>query len=126
MRMDKGKYSIPSDNDHYKPRDLPGSFSSFSLAGVQIAFTTSMGKPTNVGNSQIEAGFVGKSSCMTCHARASVGTDTMLCGRTGCGTLGVPDTTWFYRGGKQFRFQTDFVWSLVTMTDPKNPILLVP
>ena len=47
-------------------------FQNYRLKGVQIAFTDSYGRPTILGNSQQEAGQVATSSCMTCHARASV------------------------------------------------------
>ena len=45
----------------------------YRLKGAQIAFTDRTGRPTIVGNSITEAGFVATSSCITCHARATVG-----------------------------------------------------
>jgi len=45
----------------------------YRLKGAQIDFTDRTGRPTIVGNSVTEAGFVSTSSCITCHARASIG-----------------------------------------------------
>ena len=45
----------------------------YRLKGAQVDFTDRTGRPTIVGNSITEAGFVSTSSCITCHARASIG-----------------------------------------------------
>lgn len=45
----------------------------YRLKGAQTDFTDRTGRPTIVGNSITEAGFVSTSSCITCHARASTG-----------------------------------------------------
>lgn len=44
----------------------------FRLKGSQVDFVTSTGRPTLLGNSVTEAGFMDGSSCIGCHARAGV------------------------------------------------------
>ena len=51
----------------------PALSTYYRLKGAQVDFTDRTGRPTIVGNSITEAGFVSTSSCITCHARASVG-----------------------------------------------------
>jgi hypothetical protein len=45
---------------------------NYRLKGSQTDFTDATGRATLLGNSITEAGFVQTSSCMTCHAQASV------------------------------------------------------
>lgn len=96
-------------------------WTNYVLRGTQIDFIESTGEPTLLANSQPEQGFQSTSSCMTCHARASVGADgrrlrvftTLPDGRSG-GHVGPPDPSWFREpgtGGVRFT-QLDFVWSL--------------
>jgi hypothetical protein len=47
-------------------------WSNYRLKGSQINFTDGSGQTTFLGNSVTENGFVGTSSCITCHATASV------------------------------------------------------
>ncbi len=44
----------------------------YRLKGTQVDFTDAAGKPTLLGNSVTECGFVPSSSCITCHSRATV------------------------------------------------------
>jgi len=46
---------------------------NYRLRGTQIDFVDSTGKPTVLANSQIEQGFQLSSSCITCHATATIG-----------------------------------------------------
>jgi hypothetical protein len=46
---------------------------NYRLRGSQIDFVDSTGNPTRLANSQIETDFQTTSSCISCHARASVG-----------------------------------------------------
>ena len=46
---------------------------NYRLRGTQVDFVDSFGEPTILANSQIESGFQTTSSCITCHARASIG-----------------------------------------------------
>ena len=51
----------------------PALPNDYRLKGAQVDFTDRTGRPTIVGNSITEAGFVSTSSCITCHAWASIG-----------------------------------------------------
>ena len=46
---------------------------NYRLRGTQVDFFDSFGNPTILANSQIESGFQLTSSCITCHARATIG-----------------------------------------------------
>jgi hypothetical protein len=46
---------------------------NYRLRGSQIDFIDSRGTPTHLANSQVETDFQTSSSCITCHARASIG-----------------------------------------------------
>lgn len=43
---------------------------NYRLKGSQVEYVDATGRPTFLGNSVTEAGFIDGSSCMTCHARA--------------------------------------------------------
>jgi len=56
------------------PPEVEGTVWRFyRLRGTQVDFVTSVGRPTILGNTQIEGSFQESSSCITCHARASIG-----------------------------------------------------
>ena len=46
---------------------------NYRLRGTQVDFVDSFGNATILANSQIESGFQLTSSCITCHARATIG-----------------------------------------------------
>ncbi|MBR8184182.1 hypothetical protein KDW54_17420 [Burkholderia ambifaria] len=46
---------------------------NYRLRGTQIDFVDSTGKATRLANSNIETGFQTTSSCISCHARSSIG-----------------------------------------------------
>ena len=87
------------------------------LNGVQTEFTAG-GQPTLLANTQIETRFQKSSSCMTCHALASVSTGpkprldffTMKAGNL-AGPTGQPPTAPFGPAPDQFS-ALDFVWSM--------------
>lgn len=107
---------------------------NYRLDGAQVAPTTLEGRPIILGNSVTELEFQTTSSCVTCHARATVGADSkgFSTGRlavfdpdrvwqgTPQGFTGDVDPRWFYdEDFKERRFlQLDFVWSLACA----NPI----
>lgn len=63
-----------TDPDQRFPKELAGTiWQNYRLRGTQVDFTTSTGRPTVLGNTQIEGGFQATSSCITCHSRASIG-----------------------------------------------------
>lgn len=105
------------------------AWNSYRLKGTQTEFTSSVGQATRLGNSVTEGGFVNSSSCITCHARASLGAN----GSTGplplsvfvseasdVGYLrsanGVPDPNWYATSRQPatpLAIQTDFVWGFL-------------
>lgn len=102
---------------------LDPAWAHYRLKGAQIDFTDSTGRPTILGNSITEAGFVATSSCVTCHAKAS----GMLSGDPPKYTNlpvfrpdnqsdnGAPNPGWFWGSGAppavKF-YQLDFLWEL--------------
>ena len=122
------------DNDTLIPAYSDRAWLSYQLKGSQVEFTDSMGRPSHLGNSVTEAGFVSTSSCMTCHARASVvaggGTTPTLqaplsvfeneLSDTGYlpSAHGVPNPDWFNRSAQPpslQALQTDFVWGFLAV-----------
>lgn len=96
---------------------------NYRLRGVQIDFFDSTGRPTLLANSQPERDFQATSSCITCHALASIngaGKRIYFFGGQG-GAVGLPigwdeDTGaplgFRDENGKMQFTQLDFVWSL--------------
>lgn len=87
---------------------------NYRLRGSQIDFVTSFGTPTVLANGQIEAPFQRNSSCITCHARATINRN----GTQDVGFLppftGAPNPNEFFDPQTRQRtfMQLDFVWSL--------------
>lgn len=102
-------------------RELTGSkWANYRLRGTQVDFVDERGSPTLLGNTKIEPGFVDKSSCLTCHARATVGMRQPTGGKLpnevahlspGRTDVGQPTPSEFAKGGKIQFLQTDFIWS---------------
>ncbi|MDW9667809.1 hypothetical protein GOB27_14565 [Sinorhizobium meliloti] len=56
------------------PREVAGTiWENYRLRGTQVDFVDAAGRPTTLANTQIEGGFQASSSCITCHARTSIG-----------------------------------------------------
>jgi hypothetical protein len=100
---------------------MGAEWQNYRLDGVQVDFTDSTGRPTIFGNSEIEAGFMKTSSCITCHSRATVdafGGRLEIFTDDGQSYNGTPDPNWFYSNlttsppTPQY-LQLDFVWSLM-------------
>jgi hypothetical protein len=94
---------------------------NYRLKGSQIDFTDATGRAILLGNSITEAGFVQTSSCMTCHAQASVdstGLFNQTLGFTpnGQSTNGPLQPSWFYNTNSNpwtvTYFPIDFVWGI--------------
>lgn len=97
---------------HGMPDVLRGTvWENYKLGGTQIDFVDSIGRPTLLSDPYIEKGFE-QSSCITCHARASVGPDDSQSGLGSRPDIGVPDPQWFLDGDKEKIMQTDFLFSL--------------
>ncbi len=124
-----------ADNTSLVPQSTDRAWLSYRLKGTQVDFTDPTGRPTHLGNSVTEAGFVTTSSCMTCHARA--GTDAAGTvplplgvfenGLTESGYLpssnGVPVADWYNKSGQPPSLQvlqTDFAWGFM-LANPINP-----
>jgi hypothetical protein len=102
---------------------------SYRLKGSQVGFTDATGRATFLGNSVTEGGFVGSSSCVSCHARAAVGpSGTAVLGifeprlsEVGYpqSSFGIPDPDWFVTNSSSAHFldliglQSDFVWGIL-------------
>lgn len=95
---------------------------NYRLRGTQVDFFDSMGRPTVLANSQPEQSFQTTSSCITCHALASIDGDgerLFFFSPAGEGPIGrpvgwangVPQGFFDDDGTRQFT-QLDFVWSL--------------
>jgi hypothetical protein len=105
--------------DLFANAGMGAEWQNYRLTGTQTDFTDSTGRPTILGNSEIETFFMQTSSCITCHAKASVngvGDRLEFFTPDGQSDNGVPDPTWFYNAttsGTTRKFlQLDFVWSL--------------
>jgi hypothetical protein len=99
----------------------------YRLRGTLVRFVDAENRPLLLANSDLEAGMQKTSSCMTCHARSSIGVVAGMPTRLPIfqppeiesparrGYVGLPDMEWFERTGEgtQPLFQQlDFVWSL--------------
>ncbi len=104
---------------------------NYRLRGTQVDFTDSRGRSTILANSQPEAGFQRTSSCITCHARSTVGMQGAQVSRlsifapsapgTAVGYVGAADPAWFRKADGSSAFtQLDFVWAL-RRARPKVP-----
>jgi hypothetical protein len=97
----------------------------YRLRGTLTTYVDASGRPLLLGNSELEAGLQATASCITCHARASIGTVAGATARLPIfrpggareGYVGRPDSAWF--GGPQGSDRADgsfapldFVWSL--------------
>jgi hypothetical protein len=88
----------------------------YRLRGTLTRFVDADGAALRLANSELEAGMQQTASCITCHARASIGLLEgkaarlpIFDGELRRGYLGLPQASWFSRP----RFQPlDFVWSL--------------
>jgi len=111
---------------------------SYRLKGSQVNFTNTMGRASRLGNSITEGGFVMTSSCISCHARASI-TNTgksekpmapalgvFLYGQLSDigyaqSAVGVPQPDWYHGSGSQpalQALQTDLMWGMPLFANP--------
>ena len=113
------------------PTRQDAAWRSYRLKGSQVDWVTSKGRPTRLGNSVTEAGFVNTASCLTCHAQAAFderGLLTHAIFELGLSDAGLPESAFgvvdqnlfnsnaFWGLGGYFEsmavhaVQTDFVW----------------
>jgi hypothetical protein len=104
---------------------------NYRLRGTQVDFVDKKGVPTEVANTLIEPFNDGPSSCMTCHAKASVGLRPDPTRKRpppfAANSLspdfvnGIPDPTALGDNGTTMTFvQTDFLWSMVFRAHSQN------
>ena len=89
-----------------RPTPQDRAWLSYRLKGSQIDFVTPTGRPTLLGNSVTEAGFVNSASCISCHSRAAIDEngrpplDIFVDRLSNAGIEksfnGVPEEGWFY------------------------------
>ncbi|MEO1092669.1 MAG: hypothetical protein AAFX81_18760 [Pseudomonadota bacterium] len=120
----------PHDCEQPPSIGLEGTkWANYVLRGTQVDFTDGLGNPTLLANSQPEQGFQHTSSCITCHARATIGAagdrlpvfeSTPPVMPMPVGSVGAPDPDWFRASGRGalnigtlHYTQLDFVWSLM-------------
>jgi hypothetical protein len=127
----------PTAGEEPTPEDA--AWRSYRLKGSQVEFVNSMGRPTYLGHSVTEAGFMNGSSCITCHARAGTDADGPFHvpdGKEpkrplfplsvfmndlsdfgyGKSAHGTPDEDWFHQSNQPPALevlQTDFVWGFL-------------
>jgi hypothetical protein len=115
--------NAPSGSNGVRQETIGTVWQNYILRGTQIDFVMPFGAATVLSNPVIENKFQ-NSSCMTCHARASVGPRKVGPGGVksprlntlspGDPTLGAPDPGLFGAGPGQNSvdyLQTDFIWS---------------
>ena len=111
----------------------------YRLRGTLTRYVDPAGQPMRLANSELEAGLQATASCMTCHARASIGAAAGVPVRLAIfdetraavgddpsqrvGFLGLPKADWFAgargTGLAPTYQQLDFVWSL-SKAQPKR------
>ncbi|AXQ27239.1 hypothetical protein D0B54_00385 [Solimonas sp. K1W22B-7] len=121
--------------DSSEPSVSDLAWRSYRLKGAQVDFTDATGRPTILGNSITEAGFVNGSSCITCHARAGsdelgpfhpmkdrgvfplgVFINEMSDYGYGLSARGTPNPAWYTESNSPPRLrvlQTDFIWGFL-------------
>ena len=107
--------------DLFAQAGMGAEWQNYRLTGTQTDFTDSTGRPLLLGNSVIEGdlGIMPTSSCITCHAKASVnalGRRLSVFTADGQSNNGTPDPNWFYNTSASPAamkyLQLDFEWSL--------------
>jgi len=121
-------------------RELSGSkWAYYRLRGVQIGFTDARGAPTRLSDAMLEQSFE-HTSCMTCHARATIGVQGGRLVRlnpnpahfdddqgrppaiadASNGDLGPPAASLFGKDRLTF-LQTDFIWAMALRAPRETP-----
>jgi hypothetical protein len=129
MDIGTGPNEVPPSNlppgQNWFPTSKDKAWRSYRLKGSQVNFTDSAGRTLLLGNSVTEAGFVTRSSCATCHARASIN----AAGDAALGVFepetdfqgylmsshGTPNPAWYNLSKTSplpLAVQTDFIWGM--------------
>ena len=127
-----------TDQKALEPTPSDKGWLSYRLKGTQVNFTNMMGRPTRLGNSVTEGGFMATSSCVSCHARASImvpagqpdhtapalgvfSYDTLSEVGYTQSASGVPQKDWFHGSAVKpalRALQTDFMWGMPFFAKP--------
>jgi hypothetical protein len=108
---------------------LRAPWTNYRLRGTMTDYVDARGTPVLLANPELERGFESTSSCITCHARSSIGVvdgavvrlpvfrSVELHGNVivRTGYVGIPEDAWFYeaaRPGDPWMRPLDAVWSL--------------
>jgi hypothetical protein len=105
----------------FKAAGLGDEWKNYRLKGAQDLFTDTTGRPTLLGNSVTEEGFVSSSSCITCHGQASVDKDgdfnpSVGFTSTGASTNGplLPSMFWTSTTPPKLKYlPIDFIWAVL-------------
>lgn len=125
----KNSLDMPSLGDY--------AWQNYRLKGSQSTYVNNHGEATILGNSVTEGGFVQTSSCLTCHARASIdgkgnpGNDGGFIPNVDIAGYsqsphGIPNPAWFMRYEENpslLSAQFDFVWGILFAKDLVEPKL---
>ena len=122
----------PSLLEMFANAGMGSEWQNYRLTGSQVDFVDADGQPTLLGNSEIEGGFMLSSSCITCHARATIGppkpgTNRLSIFRrlppppappdTLASHNGPPDPLWYFSDPSKPEtrkyLELDFVWSFL-------------
>jgi hypothetical protein len=107
--------------DGLRNETMGSKWQYYRLRGTQVDFVDKTGTAVEVANTLIEPYTDGPSSCMTCHAKASVGLRVEPAAKAFppfvANTVGpefvsgIPDPRAFVSSGQILFLQTDFVWA---------------
>ena len=100
-------------------------WANYRLRGTQVSFVDARGSPVILGNPEIETEFPDQSSCMACHARATIGplnASKKVSHLSGGEDANVqpPNPALFANNGSLLFLQNDFVWSAPFRAQPKE------
>jgi hypothetical protein len=106
---------------------LASKWSNYRLSGVQVDFVDKTGTSTRLANELIEPIDSGPSSCITCHAKATVGGINRITPPLGVKAIlptftdGVPLPAAYRDAQGRVQFiQTDFLWSMAFRAHSKT------
>ena len=122
--------NAPAGKDGIRNETVGTKWQYYRLRGTQTNFVDREGNHLEVSNTLIEPVNFGPSSCMTCHARASVGlrddvnqkvSPPLAVKSVGPAFVsGPPDPTSYINGDKLLFIQTDFLWSMPFRAHSEN------
>ena len=113
--------NAPKGKDGLRDETLKSKWQFYRLRGVQLTFTDQFGKGIELANTLIEPISSGPSSCLSCHANATIsgtvnhnvaGAPFMIGSLSPEFKLGVPDPAAFEQNGQMQFLQSDFLWSM--------------